>query len=76
MAYQSRNKPIPKYYNGKKVFDKKRDCEDFKPFFWNRMYCKLSSECKKDGYYCRYILLANSFRCTGIDNDKWQKIVS
>jgi len=88
MAYQPIEKPIPKYYNGKKVWGK-RDCEDFKPLFFNRRYCKLSDECKKCGYFqdCYmingvinnslgiYQKMMNTF-CTGIDKDRWQKIIS
>ena len=83
MAYQPINKPIPKYFNGEKVFGEKRDCEDFAPFFLDRRYCRLSNKCPKEGYYydeemyseqCGLINLME--KCTGIDEEKWQKIIS
>ena len=85
MAYQPMNKPIPKYFNGKKVWSHKRDCKDFKPYFFNKRYCKLSEKCKKGKYYCEdpltktpcyYPDLAYGVRCTGISIDNWKKIIS
>ena len=79
MAYQPIEKPIPKYFNGKKVWSYKRDCEDFKPYFWNRRYCKLESNCRTDGYHCEGlagIMSRCKKLCTGIKIDKWQKIIS
>ena len=79
MAYQPINEPIPKYYNGVKVFSKERDCKDFKPYFWNRRYCKLENSCRKDGYHCEGlsgIMSRLPILCTGITEDKWQKIIS
>lgn len=79
MAYQPIEKPIPKYYNGDKVFGKKRDCKDFKPYFWNRCYCKLERNCRANGYHCEGAsgpLSRCPKCCTGIKVDKWQKIIS
>ena len=84
MAYQPINTPIPKYYNGEKVFGKKRDCEDFKAYFWNRRYCKLSNNCEKCGYYYEvdeYYEQLESFYpeellYTGIKLDRWREIIS
>ena len=86
MAYQPIEKPIPKYFNGKKVFGRKRDCKDFKPYFWDRRYCKLSDKCEKEGYGGIFPItmkpcisdgsLINDLLCTGIKLDKWQKIIS
>jgi len=87
MAYQPIEKPIPKYFNGDEVFGRKRDCKDFKPMFWNRRYCKLSDKCKKCGYRQEEVYKSKVFyeglneyysekMCTGIDKDRWQKIVS
>lgn len=45
-----------------------RDCEDFKPKFWDRGHCKLAGKCANagsfvdDGYFSRY--------CDGI---KWRR---
>lgn len=85
MAFQPINKPVPKYYNGKKVFGRERDCKDFKPYFFNRKYCKLSDKCEKKGYGCVFPYtmqncansdLYNDLLCTGIDRDRWQEIMS
>ena len=85
MSYQPINKPIPKYYNGRKVWGK-RDCEDFKAYFWDWRYCKLSDKCKKSGYggcfqHTNWACsgdgsLYNNLLCTGIGLDRWQKIIS
>ena len=71
MSYQPIEKPIPKYHNGEKVWGK-RDCEDFKPYFFNKRYCKLGEKCKGCGYH--HILYQTM--CIGINEDKWQKIIS
>jgi len=87
MAYQPVNKPIPKYFNGEKVFGKKRDCKDFKPYFWDRRYCKLSKKCKACGYSLNTVYQSKKIYqginelyaeklCTGIKKDKWQQIIS
>ena len=86
MAYQPIDKPIPKYFNGEKVFGKKRDCKDFKAYFFDRRCCRLSNKCKKEGYGCLFPgtmkpcwsdgSLLNNVLCTGIVLDKWQKIIS
>jgi len=85
MAYQPINKPIPKYFNGKKVWSYKRDCEDFKPYFWNRRYCKLSNKCGNNKYGgilpytgkgCSDRTLLHGLLCTGIKKDRWQEIIS
>ena len=79
MAYQPINKSIPKYFNGEKVFGKKRDCKDFKPCFWDRRYCKLENNCRAKGYHCEgmsALLSSPPKECTGIKIDKWQKIIS
>jgi len=82
MAYQPIEKTIPEYFNGEKVWGK-RDCKDFKLFFFNRRYCKLSNKCKKCGYHCvefEYYEPLESYYpetvCTGINKDRWQKIIS
>ena len=79
MAYQPIEKPIPKYFNGKEV----QDCADFKPFFFNRKYCKLTDKCKKCGYHCVIFEHLEPFEsyypetlCTGINNERWKKIIS
>jgi len=85
MSYQPINKPIPKYYNGVKVFGKKRDCEDFESRFWDRRYCKFNNKCKRENYYCEYPLsrlrcyypeISCLAKCTGITIDRWQEIIS
>ena len=79
MSYQPINKPIPKYYNGEKVFGKKRDCEDFRPYFWDSRYCKLENNCKAEGYHCDGFtgtLSRSPKSCTGISKDRWQEIIS
>jgi len=78
MAYQPIEKPIPKYFNGKKVWGK-RDCKDFKPFFLDRRHCKLADNCRTGDYHCESISsITNRWGklCTGIKIDRWQKIVS
>ena len=86
MSYQPIEKPIPKYFNGEKIFGRKRDCEDFKPLFFNRRYCKLSDKCIKKGYHCDlpynvplYDLgceeILSDRICTGIEIEKWKKII-
>ena len=79
MAYQPIYKPIPKYFNGEKVWGK-RDCEDFKAyFFWDRRYCKYEYSCRRDGYHCEGlsgILSRRPKLCTGIAIDRWQEIIS
>lgn len=79
MAYQPINKPIPKYFNGKEVFSRKRDCKDFKPHFWDRRYCNLESNCRTNNYHCEGLSgIANRRNklCTGIKIDRWQQIIS
>ena len=79
MSYQPIEKPIPEYCYGEKVFGRKRDCEDFKPFFWDRKHCKLENNCQSKGYHCEGftgILSRRNKLCTGINEDKWQKIIS
>jgi len=85
MAYQPIDKPIPKYFNGKKVWNYKRDCEDFKPYFFNQRFCKLSDKCEKEGYGCVFPYtmkncknsnLYSDLFCTGIAIDRWQEIIS
>ena len=78
MSYQPINEPIPKYYNGRKVWGK-RDCEDFKAYFWDRKYCKLENNCKAEGYHCEGFTGAMSRSpksCTGIARDRWYEINS
>lgn len=84
MAYQPKIKSIPFIFNGREVWGK-RDCEDFKPYFFSRRYCKLSEKCKKYKYYCEFPLtkipcyhpeLTYNALCTGIDIDRWKKIIS
>ena len=78
MSYQPIDKPISKYYNGRKVWGK-RDCEDFKPYFWDRKYCKLESSCRAEGYHCEGFnspLSSWPKKCTGIAINKWQEIIS
>ena len=77
MAYQPIDNPIPLYFNGKKIFGRKRDCKDFKPYFWNRRYCKLSDKCEKRGYYYDFFRGDKiTILCTGIDRERWEKIIS
>lgn len=85
MAYQPIEKPIPEFFNGNKIFGKKRDCKDFKPFFFNKRFCKLSDKCEKGGYGCVFPYtmhncensdLYNDLLCTGIKKDRWEKIIS
>ena len=86
MAFQPINKPIPKYFNGRKVWGK-RDCKDFKPYFFNRRYCKLSNKCKKYVYRQEEVYKSKIFfegfneyysekMCMGITENRWQKIIS
>jgi len=79
MAYQPINKPIPKYFNGKKVWSYKRDCKDFEPYFFNRRYCKLEDSCRADGYHCEGfsgIMSRRKKLCTGITTNRWKEIIS
>ena len=86
MAYQPIDKLIPGYFEGKKVFDKKRDCKDFWAYAFNRKCCRFSNRCKKEGYGCFFPgtmkpcmgdgSLFGNLLCTGIEIDKWQKIIS
>lgn len=81
MAYQPIEKPIPEYFEGKKVFGKKRDCKDFKPYFFNREHCKLEANCRVNGYHCEGLsgMLAHprvKKLCTGISIDRWENIMS
>ena len=86
MAYQPIEKPIPEYFNGEKVFSKKRDCKDFWAYAFNKKCCRLSDKCKKKGYGCLFPgtmkpcksdgSLLNYVLCTGVEIIKWQKIIS
>ena len=78
MSYQPINEPIPKYYNGKKVWGK-RDCKDFEPYLFNRRYCKLENNCRTDGYHCEGfsgVMSRYKKLCTGIATDRWYEIRS
>lgn len=43
-------------------YEGKISCPDFTPAFLDKEYCKLSSKCKKDGYWIE----SNTLLCTGI----------
>jgi len=58
--------------------DNKRDCKDFKPFFFDKRYCKYSFKCANAG--TQYITRRHydgrglfDLRCTGIKKDKKMK---
>ena len=89
MSYQPIEKQIPRYFNGEKV-QGKRDCKEFKPYFFKRRYCKLSNKCTKKGYHCDlpydtpFEALLDDWKCegllldricTGIEIEKWKKII-
>ena len=52
----------------------KPDCENFKPFLFDKKHCKLTSECANAGgkykldYFYKYPDL-----CTGINQEKYKK---
>ena len=54
--------------------DEKRDCEDFKPYFFDKRYCKHSFKCMNAGneYITRKHYHSSGFdlRCTGIEKQK------
>lgn len=77
MSYQPFEKSIPKYFNGEKIWGK-RDCKDFKPYFMDRKHCRLQNSCMANDYHCEGgngILNRRDKLCTGIDINKWQKII-
>ena len=52
--------------------NEKRDCKDFKPYFFDKRYCKYSFKCVNAGneYITRkhYLQLAcYDYRCTGME---------
>jgi len=58
--------------------NEKHDCEDFKPYFFNKRYCKYSFKCANAGdqYITRRHYDARGLfdlRCTGIEKDDKMK---